>query len=184
MDLPFHGRSSLSYRGLWWLARELSLRALPGSLLLGWSMGASLALMMAYLHPKRFKGLVLVGASACFGCFWPEKNLRGFLLRLEKEGEGFVKRFRSLAYPKPFEDRLELKGAKLLLKDYMRLDLRPVVPYIKQRVALLHGSKDPVVPFSSALALYNLLKDAKLIVFPGGHFPEDESLVLEVLQSL
>ncbi|MEN3028941.1 MAG: alpha/beta hydrolase [Aquificaceae bacterium] len=184
MDLPFHGKSPISYRGFRHLAIECSLLAEKGSVLIGWSMGASLALMMAYLFPDRFRALLLIGASACFGCLWSEKNLRGFLIRLEKEGENFLKEFRSKAYPKDFEDKIDLEGAKALLKDYMKLDIRRFLPYIRQKVLLLHGTKDPVVPFSSALTLYNMLRKAKLITFPGGHFPEHEGIILEVLKSL
>ncbi len=184
IDLPFHGESSLSYENMWDLAKDLAIRAKKGSLLIGWSLGASLALMMAYLFRDRFRGLLLIGSSACFGCLWPQKNLRGFILRLEKDGEGFLREFRSLAYPKPFEDRIDLEGSKKLLKDYMKLDIRAILPYIRQRVILLHGIKDPIVPFHSAITLYNLLRNAKLISFPGGHFPEDEGIIFEVLKSL
>ncbi|MFN7017618.1 MAG: hypothetical protein ACK4P5_10765, partial [Fimbriimonadales bacterium] len=45
-----------------------------------------------------------------------------FPVRLEKEGAKFLKEFRNLAYPKPFEDSINLEGAKILLKDYMKLD--------------------------------------------------------------
>lgn len=169
---------------MWSLARDIALRIKKGSTLIGWSLGGSLALMMAYLFRDRFKALVLVGTSPCFPCFWPLKNLRGFTLRLEKEGEKFLKEFRNLAYPKPFEDSINLEGAKILLKDYMKLDIRPILPYISQRVIILQGTEDPIVPFSSAIALYNMLKRAKLINFLGGHFPKDEGLIFEVLKSL
>lgn len=184
IDLPFHGGSSLQYKDMWSLARYMALKAQKGSVIIGWSLGASLALMMAYLFRDRFRGLLLIGASACFGCLWSQKNLRGFILRLEKDGEAFLREFRSLAYPKAFEDSIDLEGSKKLLKDYMRLDLRPILPYIKERVVILHGIKDPIVPFSSALTLYNCLKNAKLITFLGGHFPEDENIIFEVLKGL
>ncbi|MCX8075420.1 MAG: alpha/beta hydrolase [Aquificaceae bacterium] len=184
VDLPFHGESSLDYKDFWHLARDCALIAPKGSVLMGWSMGASLALVMAYLFPSRFRALMLVGASACFSCFWQEKNLRGFLLRLEREGEAFLREFRKIAYPKTFDDRVELYGAKVMLKDYMKLDIRRLLPHIKQRAIILHGTKDPVVPFKHALNLYNMLKRAKLITFPGGHFPEDEGLIFKVLKSL
>ncbi|MCX8164029.1 MAG: alpha/beta fold hydrolase [Aquificaceae bacterium] len=183
-DLPFHGESSMEYRDFWHLARECALIAPKGSVLIGWSMGASLALMMAYLFPDKFKALLLVGASPCFSCFWQERNLRGFLLRLEREGEAFLKEFRKMAYPKAFEDRVQLSGAKVMLRDYMKLDIRRLLPHIKQRVIILHGTKDPVVPFKHAINLYSMLKRAKLITFPGGHFLENEGLIFEVFKSL
>ncbi|WPM32000.1 alpha/beta hydrolase [Hydrogenobacter sp. T-2] len=184
VDLPFHGKSQLRYENLQSLVRDMALRIPRDSILIGWSLGASLSLLMAYMFPEKFRGLVLIGGSACFGCLWDKKNLRGFLIRLEREGEKFLKEFRSLSYPKAFEDHIDLQGAKTLLKDYMELDIRHILPHIKQRVIILHGTQDPITPLSSALTLYNMLKGAKLITFLGGHFPEDESLIFEVLKSL
>ena len=122
------------------------------------SLGASLALMMAYMLPDRFRGLLLIGACACCACAWPEKNLRGFMLRRERDRESFLKEFRALAYPKPVEDSLYLEGAREKIKDYKKLDLRSILPNIKQRTIILHGIEDPIVPFSSSLALYNMIK--------------------------
>ncbi len=183
-DLPFHGKSTLTYEGLHNLAKTIALKIPKSSILIGWSLGASLALLIAYLYPEKVRASLLIGTSACFGCIWSRKNLRSFLLRLEREGEAFLKEFRSLAYPKAFEDSIHVEGAKRLLKDYMELDIRPILPHIRQRVYILHGLYDPITPFSSALTLYNMLRRSKLITFPGGHFPEDESLIFEVLKSL
>ncbi len=183
-DLPFHGDSQLRYENLQSLAREIALGVPENSILIGWSLGASLSLLMAYMFPEKFRGLLLIGGSACFKCVWDKKNLRGFLLRLEREGENFLKEFRNLAYPHPFEDHIDLQGAKRLLKDYMELDIRDILPHITQKVIILHGTHDPITPLSSALTLYNMLKRSKLITFLGGHFPEDESLIFEVLKSL
>lgn len=182
-DLPFHGKSSLEYKGLWNLAKSLALRAEPGSILVGWSMGASLALMMAYLFPKRFRALLLIGATPCFGKSWEEKNIRSFFLRLKREKEGFLQEFRRLALGKDFEDSIELEGALRMLKDFVELDLTPLVPHIRVPAVVLHGVKDRVVPLSSGLSLYNLLREAIFIPFAGGHFPH-EGFILKVLKSL
>ncbi len=184
IDLPFHGRSELPYEGIQSLVRTIALRISIPSILIGWSLGASLSLMVAYMFPEKVKALLLIGCSACFGCLWSKKNLRGFLLRLERDGEGFLREFRSLAYPKTFEDSIDLQGAKKLLKDYMELDIRPILPNIRQEVYILHGTEDPITPLPSALTLYNMLKRSKLIIFPGGHFPKNEGLIFEVLKSL
>ncbi|RMH03144.1 MAG: alpha/beta fold hydrolase [Aquificota bacterium] len=183
VDLPFHGRSSLTYKGLWSLARDLALMAQPGSVLVGWSMGASLCLMMAYLFPERFRALLLIGATPCFKKSWEEKNIRGFYLRLRREKEVFLKEFRRLALGKDFEDNLELEKALEMLKEFVELDLTPLVPYVKPPVVLLHGVYDPIVPFSSGVALYSMLRKAIFIPFAGGHFPH-EGLILKVLKGL
>ncbi|MDM7266909.1 MAG: alpha/beta fold hydrolase, partial [Aquificaceae bacterium] len=168
MDLPFHGESTLEYKDLWSLARDIALRVEKGSLLIGWSLGASLALMMAYMFPDRFRGLLLIGACACFFCAWPEKNLRGFMLRLERDRESFLKEFMSLAYPKPFEDSLNLEGAREMLKDYMKLDLRPIQPYIRQRTRIVHGTGDPMAPCRSSVSRWQGREWAGVIAWVGG----------------
>jgi pimeloyl-[acyl-carrier protein] methyl ester esterase len=55
-------------------------------------------------------------------------------------------------------------------------------PYINKPIILLHGTEDPIVPLRGALELYNLSRRAKLITFAGGHFPENEAIILKVLK--
>jgi len=155
-----------------------------GSTLVGWSMGGTLALLVATFYPSKVSSLLLIGSTACFGCLWSKKELRGFLFRLHKEKEKFLGEFRSRAYPKPFEDNLDLENGAKLLEDYFLTDLRSYLPYLPHRVFLLHGTKDRVVPLKASLELYNLTKRAKLITFAGGHFPEDESIIFKVLKGI
>jgi pimeloyl-[acyl-carrier protein] methyl ester esterase len=147
-------------------------------------MGGTLALLLALLFPSKVKALILIGATACFPCLWDRKNLKGFLLRLRKEREEFLKEFRRRAYPKPFDAKVELEGALELLEDYFSTDLRSYIPHINKPILLLHGTEDPVVPLRGALELYNMGKRAKLITFAGGHFPENEAVILKVLKGI
>jgi pimeloyl-[acyl-carrier protein] methyl ester esterase len=184
IDLPFHGNSKLKSRGLRALAQEIAIRIPNNSTVVGWSMGGTLALLLALLFPSKVKALLLIGATACFPCLWDRKNLKGFLLRLRKEREEFLKEFRERAYPKPFDVRVELEGALGLLEDYFSTDLRSYIPHINKPILLLHGTKDPIVPLRGALELYNLSRRAKLITFAGGHFPENEAVILKVLKGI
>jgi pimeloyl-[acyl-carrier protein] methyl ester esterase len=79
---------------------------------------------------------------------------------------------------------VELEGALELLEDYFSTDLRSYVPHINKPIFLLHGTEDPVVPLRGALELYNLSKNAKLITFAGGHFPENEAIIFKVLKGI
>jgi len=36
----------------------------------GWSMGGTLALLLALLFPSKVEALLLIGATACFSCLW------------------------------------------------------------------------------------------------------------------
>ncbi|WP_448588289.1 alpha/beta fold hydrolase [Thermocrinis sp.] len=184
LELPYHGDSKLKSLTLRKLAQEMALRIPKGSALIGWSMGGTLALLIAFLYPQKVSHLVLIGSTACFGCLWEKRELRGFLLRLRREREAFLREFRSRAYPRAFEDDMDIDRSSQLLEDYFYTDIRRSVPYIKAPITLIHGIKDGVVPFRSAIELYNLAKRRRLITFDGGHFPEDESIILEVLKSI
>jgi pimeloyl-[acyl-carrier protein] methyl ester esterase len=184
IELPFHGTSKLKGTKLRAVAQEIASSIPNKSIVLGWSMGGTLALLLALLFPSKVKALLLIGATACFPCLWDRKNLKGFLLRLRKEREEFLKEFRKRAYPKPFDAEVELEGALELLEDYLSADLRSYVPNIKKPILLLHGTEDPIVPLIGALELYNLSKNAKLITFAGGHFPENEAIIFKVLKGI
>ncbi|MEZ0361828.1 MAG: alpha/beta fold hydrolase [Hydrogenobacter sp.] len=184
LDLPAHGRSNLIYRDLESLAKDIAMRIPSENVLLGWSMGGSLAILTALRFPNKVKGLILIGTTPCFGTSWNEKNIRAFLLRLRKEGHSFVKHFRKMAHWQDFEDSIELSTAYKMLEDYINLDLTYLLPYIRQRTVILQGEEDKIVPFKSGLALYNLIKGSKFITFTGGHFPRGyEYLIPKILKS-
>ncbi len=65
LDLPGHGRSSAIEADLWG-SSDLVAHAMGTELALvvGYSMGARVALHLALAHPERISGLVLIGATA------------------------------------------------------------------------------------------------------------------------
>ena len=180
-DLPGHGNNKDRYRGFEKLAEDIAFRLPAKYRIVGWSLGGSLALILALKFPAKVKELVLIGTSPFFGGAWDERNLRAFKLRVKKEGVAF---FRKLAFPKPFEDTVELSVCLRMLEDYIRLDLRNALPYLKSRVFVIHGENDSVVPVEDAFKLHTLIKDSKLIILPGGHFPfeNERSLLSTVLK--
>lgn len=179
IDLPAHGESREPYRDFNSLVNSLAL-SLPGKHdLVGWSMGGTVALLLALKFPSKVNRLFLVGTSPYFGGAWSEKNLRAFKLKIKKEGLSY---FRKLAYPRDFEDRLEENQAMKMLDDYVETDLRPWLSLLGKKTFIIHGERDQIVPFVEALKLYNFIKGSKLIVLPGGHFPaEDETGLLSTL---
>lgn len=183
LDLPGHGKGNAEYKDFYDLATRIGLSLNRNSVLVGWSLGASLSMLIALLFPQKVKRLILIGATAYFGECWDKKEIRGFFLRLKKEREAFLSEFRRRAYGE-FQDSVSLDVLEAMLKDYVELDLRKHLPYIRAEVYLLHGSYDPIVPIRCMLSLYNLLKDAKLYTFPGGHFPAGyEYIVHKILKS-
>ena len=178
VDLPAHGSSQKSYENLEKVVEDIAL-SLPGRHdVVGWSLGGSIALMLALRFPSKVRRLFLIGTSPFFLGAWPERNIKAFKLRIRKEG---VQTFRRMAYPGDFEDHLG-EGAFRMLEDYVNLDLRSRLPFLKKEVFILHGQRDTVVPVREAFKLHNLIKESKLIILPGGHFPaEDERSLLSAL---
>ncbi len=178
MDLPAHGSNRDAYESLEKTVESLAL-SLPGKHdVVGWSLGGSIALMLALRFPSKVGRVFLIGTSPFFGGAWPEKNVKALRLKIRREG---VEAFRRMAYPRPFRDHLGEEAFRML-EDYVKLDLRGRLPFLKKEVVILHGQEDPVVPVREALKLHNLIKRSKLIILPGGHFPaEDERSLLSAL---
>ncbi|MCS7084049.1 MAG: prolyl oligopeptidase family serine peptidase [Aquificaceae bacterium] len=167
VDLPFHGRSNLGYSCPWELARELSFIAPLGSVILGWSMGGVIAIMMKMLFPSRFKRVVIVGGFAnmrsCFG----EDSLRGFILRLKRRPNE-LDNFRKTALGRGFNDKIDLNNALKLLSDISKIDLRAKLSGLN--LTVLHGINDKIVPPSCGLELANL-SGGRFLLLDGGHMP-------------
>ncbi|NPB05961.1 MAG: alpha/beta fold hydrolase [Aquificae bacterium] len=139
------------------------------TLLVGWSLGASLAVLAA--STKRPLGLVLIGATPHFGGAWKEVHLRRFFKELEEDFERKLKEFRKTAYgdadcPLPPKD-----GAVGLLTEFVRADLTDLFRSLEVPVFLLHGRKDPITPFREFRKLLKLNPRFEGSVYDGGHFP-------------
>ncbi len=177
-DLPAHGGSNEIYTDLDKTVAKLALTIPDKRDVVGWSLGGSLAILLAFKFPEKVKRLFLIGTSPFFGKAWPEENLRAFKIMIRKKG---VSAFRSMVIPN-FKDRIEEKYAMKMLEDYINLDLRDIIPVVKKEVFILQGEKDPIVPVKEAFILHSLFKRSKLIILPGGHFPaEDERAVISSL---
>ncbi len=184
IDLPFHGSSDLNYENLSGLVDQLVMSLPAKHDLVGWSMGGSLAVLMAIKYPTKVNRLVLIGATACFGEAWNKKNIRAFISMIKREKYAGVNRFRKEAYGDNFTDFINLEGSLRFLKDYINLKLSQFLPYLKKEVLVIHGEEDRIVPIEEAFKLYSMLKNAKLITLPGGHFPVryESELIYQVLK--
>ncbi|MCZ0756738.1 alpha/beta fold hydrolase [Anoxybacillus sp. J5B_2022] len=155
------------------------------SLVIGWSLGALVALEMAHALPNRVTGLVLIGGTSRFvtddGYMsgWhprivermkkqlqrhPEETIASFLASLWAEGENvdisaFVHRDR------PAELVIGL--------DYLlTADARPWLSQLHMPVLLLHGENDAICPPEAARYIANHIPHAELVLFNNtGHVP-------------
>jgi pimeloyl-[acyl-carrier protein] methyl ester esterase len=195
IDLPGHGRSP------WWpeaahfeVQRDAVLAALPPRcVLVGWSLGAKLALSIAADFPQRVSALVLIAATPKHmqSEDWPQgmksESLRAFQRALEQNWQQTLDDFvwlqlrgsrnaeaaqRTMAaaltaqgapQPEALASGLDLLGS---------VDLRAVVGRIAQPTLLLTGQNDRVTSSEAAGWLANALPHARLVELPrAGHAP-------------
>ena len=197
-DLRGHGRSAPGAPfGLADLARDLAalldaLR-LERAVLLGWSLGAQIALAAAPLARARLAGLVLVSGTPRFteGEGWPHglpaRSVEGLAARVQRDAPRAIARFFDGMF---VEGELDAAGraraeavraavpppdaAALLsgLDVLARTDLRAALPALDLPVLLVHGERDAVCPPGASRAMAAAIPGGRLAVIPGaGHAP-------------
>lgn len=181
IDLPCHGDRESEFLSLIDFAKEVGKEIPKGWDIVGWSMGASVSILVALLFPQKVRSLFLLGATSHFGRIWDPKTVKAFKIKVKREGADF---FRKRAFPKSFKGKLNVDCALKLLDEFVDLKVDRYLPFIKANVVLLHGLKDPIVPPKEALRLYNLLSGSKLIFSFDGHFPakDEGDLIRKVLK--
>ena len=180
-DLPGHGRNTSPYTGLYDVVRNLADLIQDRSDIIGWSMGASLALLLALKYPEKAKRIFLIGGTPCFRRAWKESNLRAFRMMIRKKG---ISAFRELAGFENFNDSVQMETLMRMLDDYIDLDLSGKLGSLSSEVFIIHGEEDRVVPPSEALKLKDELPCSDVIYLKGGHFPvkNERDLIQAVFQ--
>ncbi len=151
--------------------------------LVGWSLGAMLALRLAVHYPARVAGLLLVSATPRFVCTegWshgidvltfsafrsglgqnPARTLRRFSALMWKGEE--CSRFRE--YDPCMPDVNSLAQGLCLLEQW---DLREEMARVHCPVRLVHGRRDALIPWTASQAMTRVLPRAKLRVLDAGH---------------
>ena len=192
--LPGHGGNATSAEptlAAW--ADEIAPAMPPDATVIGWSLGALLALELARTRPRRVKRLILLGATPRFisAPDWPHgldaavvasfidgyssqptQTLRSFLT-LQTLGDSsrrqLLPQLEAAAVPHARHALPALAGG---LKILAESDLRPQLAEIKQPVHLIHGSDDALMPLGAARWLAAALPHARLTVYERcGHAP-------------
>lgn len=154
--------------------------------LVGWSLGAMIALELAANAPKKVKTLTLISATARFWQVDPsvetEKKPFGPLApflegKWPSHDANSYRRFFLTCYhparPKPEILDEKVRAALDTNRDQLRLgleylrraDLREAAKDILIPTALAHGNADAVIPVTATIALANLLPRSRLYIF-------------------
>lgn len=189
-DLPGHGTAAPAPASLsaWADAMGTSLPA--ESVLVGWSLGAFLALELARRHPDHVRRVILIGATPRFiqaddwSCALPAATLDEFRGNFTSAPAATQQRFVAL---QSLGDRNRKQVSKTLnaalspaenpgLGDGLQVladaDLRGALGQISQPVRLIHGGEDRLMPLAAAEWLADHLPDARLSVLGDcGHAP-------------
>lgn len=194
VDLPGHGRSSVP-AGVYDL--DLLVDTLRSHLpvnadWLGWSLGGRVAIAAA-LAGASIDRLLLVGTTPCFTQRddWPNgmslDELDRFATQLRDDYRATLQRFLAVQSRGSADAREELRdlraalfahgepsiaalaGGLTILRD---VDLRALLPSIKQSTLVLHGQRDTLAPLAAAEFMAEQIPAARLQVIDGaGHAP-------------
>jgi len=146
-------------------------------LLVGWSMGGSVALRLACRHPEKIAGLVLLAATprmmADKESGWDGMTPRrlealSYGLKLT-HGAGFFGTPAGVPNPYESDDEANLeRGLKYLLETDLRQELEQTFSGKRHpAVAILQSEKDGIVRPSNAAYLSRVFPSAKVTMLPG-----------------
>lgn len=194
LNLPGYGNSATcDPYTLAGLSAAIAARAPQRCSVIGWSLGAQVALTWAQQQPDQIEQLALIAATPCFAQRgdWPHgverDRMRGFVESLTRDRTGALLRFTSLqalgdasaksvaqrlraallAGPVPATDVL-VRGLELL----RTTDLRDELGTIAHPALVLHGDGDTVTPPAAGAWLAQALPHARFQLLPGaGHAP-------------
>jgi pimeloyl-[acyl-carrier protein] methyl ester esterase len=196
-DLPGFGSAAPLEEGETYSGQIISLLPLWGINeerigIVGWSMGALVALEMAAQLKDKAGPVVLISGCACFtrsqdNRYGKDRRILELMSRrLDHEPETVLENFFSgmfsqsrQAYRESFSRRFwpgyriqDIRALRQGLTYLSQADLRPLLGYIKSPVLLIHGADDPVIDFRLAEELSRALPGASLVkISEGDHIP-------------
>ena len=200
VDLRGHGESSGNFTGLSFedyaadIVELFTILDLRDTSIIGWSMGAQIALQAFPLLADRVRSLVLVGGNAKFTASedypfgLPRSETRNMAIRLKKnymktmgdffngmfaEGELSGEDYQHIVRDIVMGGKLPEPEAALKTLDMLvSSDLRHVLPGTDAPVLLIHGSEDVIAPSGASRHMLRQLPHATLKIVDGaGHAP-------------
>lgn len=184
LDLPSHGENQNDPLSLQDFCEIVSDYIDGPSVLVGWSLGATVALLTSLINPN-VKKLVLIGFSPKFfdeNLGSSPKVVRAFLHNLYRDYEGTVLSFRKSAvgceYPSPIPT---VEGATKLLREFVSLDITDSLERVEAKTFLIHGIDDKIVNKNAAIFSKERIKDSEVILLNSHHGPFLEWDIFELV---
>ncbi|HTH94417.1 MAG TPA: alpha/beta fold hydrolase [Rhodocyclaceae bacterium] len=174
---------------------DFSRNAPQSCAVIGWSLGAQIALRWAQKYPQQVQKFVLISATPCFGqrSDWPhgspEAVQQAFAAQVAVSPERALQRFTDLMIdgevdmrtarkilrasraerPLPPTEAL-LDGLRFLAETDLRASLTAEPP--SQPALIIHGAVDTITPVSAGEWLADILPNAQRLILPHcGHAP-------------
>tara|TARA_R110002073_G_scaffold4213_1_gene27868 strand:- start:1207 stop:2040 length:834 start_codon:yes stop_codon:yes gene_type:complete len=172
IDSPSHGRSqhidSLSYQILAdYMVALIDTLKLPEVNIIGYSDGAIIGMLIAHKRPGKVNKLVF-GA----GALNPKASKPEGLKMLQATSPEILPKEFEIAYkskspnPENWEQFVYDSKAMWLQEVWIPQE---ILPQIKSKTLILFGDRDPFIPLSHALAIYDTLPNSQLFVLPKTH---------------
>lgn len=196
MDLSGHGESvaaDFSYNVcLANMAELLDHLEIKSAVIVGWSMGAQIAVKAANLFKGRISGLILVAATPrfCSASDYPHglahTEARGMAIRIKRDYRGTAGHFFKEMFSAAETASINLRdiAAKTVsslppinitlsaLQELTAVDLRQILADISQPVLLIHGADDKIcLPGAAKFMAEQLPLATVRIVTSSGHAP-------------
>ncbi len=194
LDLPGHGHSESCLPYHLQTIGDALLEAISDEqfTLLGWSLGATVVIDIAYRHPQRVEKLILLAGNPCFveQADWPgvranvlqifqenlldrwQQTLARFLALQViglPEGKKMLKQLKEALNEAPWPSQEALKGGLAILNE---MDLRAPFKDLKQPVLAFFAEQDNLIPVSCMNAVKQLKPAIEThLLTSAGHAP-------------
>jgi pimeloyl-ACP methyl ester carboxylesterase len=150
-----------------------------GTTLLGWSTGAHIVLKRLPELLDRFGRIVLAAPFLSFTRYVPRPRLEAMIAAMRADPAKTVDSFMAkcghcgpLSIEKADHSSL-VRGLEFLL------DSEAALPpgLTGERVTIVHGERDRIVPIAASLELHGLIPGSTLLTVPGGHKIHERTLM-------
>jgi len=160
--------------------------------IVGWSMGAQIAIRFSSVTSSKVAGMILVGGTPCFckqgdyGFGVPQAEVRSMALRLKRDyrstageffkamfSDGEISKTDMITIARRTIGRLpDCPVAVSALKALTDSDLRDLLPGISVPVLLVHGTEDSICPPGASEYMASIIPEARLeLIKDRGHAP-------------